>query len=763
MISIIIVSEREKIAAGVANLVREIADPAIEVRSCQSDRHSILTTIDSIYTEDEVAILDDGNNKNQILAAIELLEDCRQDRVRLCNLPLVEGAIALISAIETGGNIDSIVDRAELRILSKNIKQNKLKVELKLSLNIIAEFVNLARTFQAKINLENLNNHLVIFDAKSIDRLLYLDLKQNDEIIISATGFDDTEAIDSLSEFLSRKELIIGLPQKEKELPIQGIPAVGGVASGTALFYRPLLPEITAEKTTDPATEWVKIREAFAYVKAEIERIQNESNRDFFEIYLLFLEDFYWRDRVKKLIFERKYTAANAWKTTIETSLANYDKAIDPYLENLIIDLGIRILRLLQDSNTLNLEISQSGILLAYDLSPTEIIQLRSDRIVGICLAAGSIISKTVKIAASKNIPMVVGLGAKLWQISGNQEIVIDGYTGAITREANEEQLQELNFKKALQKNQNEWGLEPTTQDGYRIPLMVNITGVEDAKHAVELGTESIGLFRSEYLFLERSVYPEEAEQIAVYQAIAEVLKNRPLTILTLNLIDFKEPNPLLGWHGIRQALDSPKIFKTQLKAILKVSAKANIKILLPMVSSIRELKAAKEIIAEVKQELKAAKIEFGENIPIGIMVQSCAAIVSIDRLATEVDFLTIDTDDLAQYIMSADRTNFRVAHLADPFEPAVLRSIQKVVIAARVRGIKISVCGQMASDSLGIPVLLGLGIDELVVSGGAFFKVMKYIDRVNLEDVENIAKDLLQLESAITVKQSIFNRLSGI
>ena len=768
MVSIVIVSQSPKIAAAVADLARETAKVPIEIAFCQTDRNEILAAIRSVYSDDGVGILGDVSDAIfNSREAIELLETEKKDKVKLCSASLVEGAIAVALAISSGANLDGVVASAEAAMVVKNsliteeVIQNKLTVESKISLNLIADLINLAREFRAKITLANLNNNFVNVDLKSIDRLISLGIKKGDEIIISATGVDGKEALIALGELLTRKELIIGSLQKEKEPIIEAIPAVGGVAIGSAIFYRPLLPEISNQKTKNPGIEWENLREAIDYIKAEIDLITTEYNRDILGIYLLFLEDRNWLERVKGLIFQAEYTAANAWKTIIEESLANYEKDIDPYLENLITNIGIKVLRLLEPESRTTLELSEPGILFAYDLSPSETIDLRSDRILGICLAAGSILSKTTKIIESKGIPMVVGLGEKLWQIPANIEIVLDGYTGQITTAANEEQLEEFNLKQNIQNKQNEWGLEPTTQDGYTIPLMSNIVGVEDAKRSVELGAEGIGLFRSEYLFLDCLKYPEETEQLAIYQAISKVLENRPLTILTIDLVNSKERNSLLGWRGIRQALDSPNIFKTQLRAILKASAEANIRILLPMVSSIQEIQAAKEIIAEVKQDLQAAKIDFAETIPIGMMVESPAATINIDRLATQVDFLTIDTNNLAQYIMAADRTNFRVAHLADPFEPAVLRAIQKVIIASRVRGIRVSVCGQMAADSLGIYVLLGLGVDELIFNGESFLKVIKYITGVNLEAAEAIVKDLLVLESAIAVKKYVFNRLS--
>ncbi|NEP36904.1 phosphoenolpyruvate--protein phosphotransferase, partial [Moorena sp. SIO3B2] len=345
-----------------------------------------------------------------------------------------------------------------------------------------------------------------------------------------------------------------------------------------------------------------------------------------------------------------------------------------------------------------------------------------------------------------------------------------DGTTGQIWVEPSEERKQELQ----LQSNsKDELPTEVITQDGHKIPLMANVLGEADAKFALDCGAQGIGLLRTEFLYLERLTIPMEEEQLAIYQAIAEIMGTHPLTIRTLDIGGDKpmpflnlassdppsarhtpEPNPFLGWRGIRQSLDCPEMLKIQLRAILRGSYGHNIKVMFPMVSSVEEVRAAKEILAEAKAELRQEGYSFNEQMPVGIMVEVPAAVTMADQLAAEVDFFSIGTNDLSQYVMAADRTNPKVAKLADALEPAVLRMIQQTVTVAHQAGIPVSVCGQLASNPVGIPILLGLGVDELSVNPPAIATVMSVISQLTINQAEMLASEVLQLDSALGVRE---------
>jgi phosphocarrier protein FPr len=292
---------------------------------------------------------------------------------------------------------------------------------------------------------------------------------------------------------------------------------------------------------------------------------------------------------------------------------------------------------------------------------------------------------------------------------------------------------------------------------------MANICGLADAQVAMDSGAEGVGLLRTEFLYLDRLTAPTEEEQLEVYQAIAQVAGTRPLIIRTLDIGGDKplpylnlgqEANPFLGWRGIRLCLDYPDLLKTQLRAILRVRHQHDIKVMFPMITSVREVRAAKEILATAQAELRSEGIPFDEAMEVGIMVEVPAAVAMADQLAAEVDFFSIGTNDLSQYVMAADRTNPKVTTLADAFEPAVLRLIRQTVQAAHDAGIWVGVCGELASYPAATPILVGLGVDELSMNAPAIPAVKAGVSRLTMPEAEAIAQAVLQLDSADAVRE---------
>ncbi|WP_293020833.1 phosphoenolpyruvate--protein phosphotransferase [Moorena sp. SIO3I8] len=610
-----------------------------------------------------------------------------------------------------------------------------------------------------------------------------------------------------------------------------GIPAAAGIAIGAVIVYQPKLPDIIEEQTDNPQAEWETLQLAIKTAQQQLQHLINtvtNDQADIFQAHLLYLEDPALVNRAYQIIVDQHLSAGAAWKTVIDETVANYQTLEDSYMQargNDVIDVGWRVLRLLtnrketcldQDlrkcplnppilgdfdiitppgalsvgelnsprvapknwgaggQNQLNfvspIEFTEPGILVAADLTPSEVAQLNPIQVLGICCASGSATAHSALIANMLGIPMVVGVGQDLLSLPAGTELAMDGTTGQIWVEPSEEQKQELQ----LQSNsKDELPREVITQDGHTIPLMANVLGEADAKLALDCGAQGIGLLRTEFLYLERLTIPMEEEQLATYQAIAEIMGTHPLTIRTLDIGGDKpipflnlassdapsaphtpEPNPFLGWRGIRQSLDCPEMLKIQLRAILRGSYGHNIKVMFPMVSSVQEVRAAKEILAEAKAELRQEGYSFNEQMPVGIMVEVPAAVTMADQLAAEVDFFSIGTNDLSQYVMAADRTNPKVAKLADALEPAVLRMIHQTVSVAHQAGITVSVCGQLASNPVGIPILLGLGVDELSVNPPAIATVISVITQLSINQAEMLAGEALQLDSALAVRQ---------
>jgi phosphocarrier protein FPr len=302
-----------------------------------------------------------------------------------------------------------------------------------------------------------------------------------------------------------------------------------------------------------------------------------------------------------------------------------------------------------------------------------------------------------------------------------------------------------------------------STRDGRRIRVFANISGIAEAAEAVALGAEGVGVLRTEFLFLGRTAEPSEEEQTAAYSEIAEMLGGRPLTIRTLDVGGDKtlpyleigeEANPFLGWRGIRVTLGRRDLFRTQVRSILRAGATHPVEILLPMIASLDDLRESKAMIAEAEAELQREGLEFARSTRIGAMIEVPAAVAIADRLAREVSFFSIGTNDLIQYVMAADRTNARVAPIADPFQPAVLRSIRQTIEAARCSGISVTLCGELAADRLATPLLLGLGIDEFSVSAPLIPELKQAVSSWTVPDSEALARDALALDTSLEVRR---------
>ena len=372
--------------------------------------------------------------------------------------------------------------------------------------------------------------------------------------------------------------------------------------------------------------------------------------------------------------------------------------------------------------------------------------------------------------ARTLGIPAIVGVNSQIFNLEAGTLLAIDGERGNIWIQPDADTIATLEAKQhattaAKQQVQAKAQAPAIARDGKRVRVFANISSIADTQIAIDRGAEGVGLLRTELLYLDRTCLPTEEEQLETYRAIAQVLANRPLIIRTLDIGGDKplaylglqpEFNPFLGWRGIRFCLDRPDIFKTQLRAILRASPGYQIKVMFPTIATLAEIQAAKTIWIEAQTELRQANIPFDENIEIGIMVEIPAAVAIADKLAAEVDFFSIGTNDLSQYIMAADRTNSKVAALADAFHPAVLQAIEQTVQAARHAGIWIGLCGELAAEPLAVPLLLGLGLDELSLNPQSIPQIKQMISQLTIQQAEAIAHSALQLDSAAQVKSFI-------
>ena len=776
-----------------------------------TDALKVYTAIESVYSPDGVLILIDlGSALLSAETALEFLSPEQRANVYLCAAPLVEGTLAAAVQASTGANIHQVIREAQ-EALAVKVSQlqpqeagetlssvSKLPVAVTQELRLTvrnrmglharpaANFVTTASKYKAEICVSKAGKSA---SAKSINQVATLGVRQGDEIIITATGAAASEALAALQlladhNFGETEELVKPLPVKpvalgkpESKDELVGIPASPGIAIGPVFQYRPRLPEVVARKVANVAAEWTKLQAAIATAQQDLKTLQVEATQQvgaaeasIFAAHQLFLEDPALLDLAKASIFDQRLNAEAAWQQAIEMMADNFRALDDEYLRARaadVLDVGQRVLRQLMRVELPSLDFGQPSILIAADLTPSDTARLNPARVLGICTELGGATSHSAILARALGIPAIVGLNGATGSLTEDQVIAMDGTTGQLWLHPDPEKLTELESQRqAWQQAQQQAKMAgqqlAMTQDGRIIEVAANIGSSNDTAVALEYGAEGVGLFRTEFLFMGREQAPTEAEQLAAYQQVAQAMGKRPLIIRTLDVGGDKplpyldlgsEANPFLGWRGIRFCLDQPTLFKTQLRAILRASPGHNLKLMFPMIGTLSELQAAKTVLAEAQAELRAANIPFDEKMEVGIMIEVPSAVAIADQLATEVDFFSIGTNDLTQYVMAADRGNARVASLANALQPAVLRLIHQTVQAAHAAGIWVGMCGELAGNPLATPVLVGLGLDELSMSAPNIPAVKLAIRQLTSAKAQQMAREVLTLKSAEAVQ----------
>lgn len=825
MVGIVIVSHSEKLASGVLELAQQMVNTPLKIAIAAgvddaenplgTDVMRVLEAIESVYDEAGVAVLMDlGSAVMSAEMALEFLPEEKREKIRLCEAPLVEGAIAAVVQAAAGADIETVLKEARQAIQVKasqlsisggdrnqardrftektfdeekpfasEQKAQEIHLTVLNSLGIharpAAKFVQLANRFDSHISVRNLTTDTDSVNAKSINQVATLGVRQGHEIAIAATGRDAPQALSALQELVENQFGTSESPDRSGETKaiasgtaeseVRGIPASPGIAIGPVVLYQPAIPDITEQQGDNPDDEWQQLQFALQTARRQIQaiahKIPSSEEKAIFEAHKLYLTDPAVLEVVREQIFEKQRSAAAAWKAAIDRTVDAYEALEDPYLKARatdVRDVGRRVLRLLIDVRGMSLELPEAGIVVATDLTPSDVAQLDPAKVLGICTAAGGANTHSAILARSQGIPAVMGVGGQLWRLTNGTPIAIDGATGQVWIEPDALQIEELQIIERSQQTPDRV-LEPTTtQDGRKILVMANILGVAGAQNALQAGAEGVGLLRTEFLYLDRSTPPTEDEQVEIYTAIAAVLDDRPLIIRTLDIGGDKplpylnlepEANPFLGKRGIRLLLDYPDLLIPQLRAILRASPGHQIQVMFPTIASLGEVRAAKKMLAQAQNELREEGIPFDEAIAVGIMVEIPAAVAIADLLAAEVDFFSIGTNDLSQYAIAADRTNPQVASFADAFEPAVLRMIAQAIDAAHHAGISVGVCGELASSPLATPILVGLGVDALSMNPGAIATVKSAIVRLTIAEAEAIARSVLQLDSSETVK----------
>lgn len=572
-----------------------------------------------------------------------------------------------------------------------------------------------------------------------------------------------------------------------KEKIFKGLAASKGISIGKPFIYRAEVPsynvDVIPSKIVSAENEINDYKNAIAHSIKELNKIftlakekLDENNLQIFEAQLSFLSDEHFHNKIIERIKNENKLAYVIFKEEIQIIENKIVSSNDEYIKervNDIEDMKNRVLRNLLKGRLVS-KITENSIVIARNLTPADTILFSTRNLLGIATDLGGINSHVSLISRALGIPAVVGMHDISVNISADDYVIIDGYKGIVIKNPSHQTI--LNYEEQIRKFQDyeakltELEKLPTvTADGKPVKLSTNIEFNNEVDYVVTHYGCDIGLYRTEHLFMELSDFPDEEYQYSQYKFLADKVYPNTVTIRTFDIggdkilpESQKELNPFLGWRGIRICLDKKDTFLSQLRAILRASVYKNVQIMLPMIASIEEIIKTKEYLNIAKEQLRAKNIRFDENIKLGVMIEIPSAVFLAEEIASMVDFLSIGTNDLVQYTLAVDRDSALVSELYEKFHPAVLRSIKKIVTAAEIRNIPVSVCGEMASDSYASLLLIGMGITELSVLSTAYLRIKNLIRLINYEYAVKIANKVLIMSSVNEIKsyiQECFNK----
>jgi phosphotransferase system enzyme I (PtsI) len=561
-----------------------------------------------------------------------------------------------------------------------------------------------------------------------------------------------------------------------QEIRFQGAGVSPGIARGLVHVVRDDGDEVVRYRIQPAqiAKEIGRFEAALIQTRAQILEMQERiaasigaKDAGIFDAHLLVVEDRTLIDEVLRKLEADLSNVEFVFQEVAAHYVETLSKIDDPYLRERALDIQDvtrRVIRNLQGKAPKSfLAVTEPHILVAHNITPSDTATMNREHVLGLATDLGSRTSHTAIMARSLGIPAAVGLHNVTEKLETGQQVLLDGYSGLLILNPTPETLWhygELEHKK-VQVAAELTGLretKSTTRDGRHIVLSANIELPTDVEAVPRNGAEGIGLYRTEFLYLNRSTLPSEEEQYATYRKVGEQVHPHPLIIRTFDLGGDKlagsmdvgdELNRFMGWRAIRFCLENLDMFKAQLRAIIRASALGNVKIMFPMISGLEELRRAVAVFDECKAELKSEGQDFGEEMEVGAMIEIPSAAMCADRLAREVDFFSIGTNDLIQYTIAVDRVNERISHLYEPTHPAVLRLLKMVADAAHAHKIWVGVCGEMAGDLALVPLLLGLGIDELSVGATLVPRVKRAVQTLTHSECQQLLKDVLEMDTS--------------
>lgn len=569
---------------------------------------------------------------------------------------------------------------------------------------------------------------------------------------------------------------------------LKGIPASPGIVAGKAFLFdiRQLIVTEKDIKQDAVPSEITRFEEALIKTRSEILTIQKKISREMgaqhaeiFNAHLLVLEDRTLIEEIIEGLKKELKCVEYIFSKVIGKYIKVFSNMNDGYLKERtsdIEDVGKRILKNLIGAQEKTLsDLKEQVIVVAYDLSPSDTANMHKKNVIGFVTDIGGRTSHTAIMAKSLEIPAVVGLEKATVRIKTGDTLIVDGTEGIVIINPDKSVLKKYETK---QQKFAEFGkilldfkdILAATIDGHRVEISANIELPDEVDSVIAHGAEGIGLYRTEFLYMNRNDIPDEEEQFEAYKKVATKLSKSPVIIRTLDLGGDKflsqlkfphEMNPFLGWRAIRFCLARPEIFKAQLRAMLRASVFGNVKIMFPMISGLGELRQAIKVLEEAKQELKNKKMNFNHDIEVGAMIEIPSAALTCDLLAKEVDFFSIGTNDLIQYSLAVDRANEKIAYLYRPTHPAVLRLIKNIIDSGHKENIWVGMCGEMAAESGFVLILLGLGLDEFSMSPLTIPEMKYVVSNVKFEDARKIAEEALSLPTGEEIEAFANKRLN--
>ncbi len=657
-----------------------------------------------------------------------------------------------------------------------------------------ARFVQAAASFDADIQVTNLTAGKGPVTAKSLNRLATLGAVGGDQIKLSIRGPEAGAALQTLRELV---ETGFGEPETEAAQPaatnppiletepapesaLRAVPVSEGVALGPFYQYRPPPPPIPEYQPENPQPEWERLQRALDATAESIQQRRkklgsrlSEAEAAIFDAHRLILQDPDLLEKVHERIYDQHKNAAAAWHASIDDIANAFRSLADPYLQQRsadVIDVGNQVLfALAEKASSEPIAFHEPVVLFAEEITPTETSQLDMSQVLGLATTSGGPTSHSAILARALGIPAVTGIDVSVQRVSDGTLVALDGFKGMFWIEPAPDVQRDLQERRDAwlaqrQKLQESSQRPAVLRDGARIEVAANIGSAQDARSAVENGAEGIGLLRTEFLYLTRNTPPSEEEQWRTLSDIGEIMGDKPVIVRTLDVggdkdlpyIDLApEANPFLGVRAIRLSFRRPDLFMPQLRAILRAGERHHLRIMFPMIANLEEVLQARRLLEQAHQELLANHQAHCWPIETGIMVEIPAAAVLSPLIAREVDFFSIGTNDLTQYTLAAERGNPELTGFADALHPSVLQLIKQVVEASHRFGKWTGICGELAGDPLAIPILVGLGVDELSMNPSGIPRAKALLSKIDRDMLKPLLEVVLQSDSAGQVRRA--------